>query len=191
MRKRNLCKDCRKPIIAQAPKCYHCGSFQRGLSRYNANIGLISALCITVISIIAAKPIWDYLYEKEADILITQLECDDLRYYCFLVSNTGNSDAVLTDASIIAKSEPDVMHLLYHDKRHHVLRSGDALIAKAKITSDVPPLLPYELHKAYDGGDVPKLCRVELRFIQVSGKEESAFGLFTCFDKSLLGHSVK
>lgn len=191
MRKRNFCKDCRKPIALDAKRCFHCGSFQSGVSRHNTNIALFSALLVACLTLVAAKPVWDYVNERKAEIHLTQLECGEIDHYCFLVSNKGNSDAFLTEAYLTTASKPDTTYILNHDQKHKIVESGKALKVISKISNEAPPMIPYELQFDVKGIEFPKLCSVELKYIQVSGVEDSVFKKFSCFDDGVFKPSSK
>jgi len=182
------CKDCLCTINKNSFKCQNCGSYQKGYKRIFSNFSTLGAFILTWVSIFAAPPLWSYLEDKKAVIKIAPLECD-INEYCFMVSNTGNRSAVLSDIYGYNKATPNTMGIIPNNHKNKTIKPSEVLIVKAKISGTVPPMLPYELQKSFDGRDIPKNCMAEFKFIQHYAVEESEKIEFVCLNESFMNNT--
>ena len=165
-------------------------SFRKQTKSFFTTFGGIGAGILLWTSIISAPPFWQVLKSKEADIVVAPLECD-ISEYCFMVSNVGNRPAVLTDIHGYNKETPNSMSIFPNAYKNKVIKPNEVFIIKASIKAGAPSMLPYELHKDYNGNDLSKNCKMRINFIQYYAEEDHTDIEFVCFDKSYLSKRDK
>lgn len=159
--------------------------YLRIIKKFLTAFSLVGAAILTWLSIIAAPPLWEMLKTKKAEIVVAPLECN-INEYCFMVSNIGNRPAVLTDIYGFNKESPGAMGVIPNKHKNKVIKPNEVFVIKALIASDVPPMLPYELHSDRKGAEIRKNCKARFQFIQYYAEEEFTEVEFVCFDNTFL-----
>jgi hypothetical protein len=173
----NSCCECKEEVKDDATRCPHCGAYQNWRRHLGAGV-IVPGFVLTLVSIWAAPPVTDLLATKRAEVAVSILEGDAL-HTTFLVANTGNQPAGLSDISV--DSALKGTWYLKSDLDKKLLEPGKAYVVTASNGSLIPEVVSHEILAALASkGGVKKNCTLMLGYVQMNGTKEILNYPFAC-----------
>ena len=171
-----LCRECKQKINVNATRCHYCGANQDWMRYITGRLGLLTltALLVSLVTILTAQPIRDRFVAKRADISVSILEGDGL-YTTFMVSNVGNRAAGLAQITIESRNrKTSATWYLTSDLDKKIIEPGKSYMIKASNGGEVPAVLPLEEASAIKTviNDVSPNYNLVLSYFQANGRKE-------------------
>jgi hypothetical protein len=176
-----ICCECKEQINQAATRCHHCTA-QQGWLRFMVKGPVVATFVLTMVSIMSAQPIAELIQKKTAEINVSILEGDFL-HTTFMVSNTGNRPAGLTQVEITTEGKyGGASWYLITDLDNKLIEPGKAYVLKGANGSAIPEPLSHEHLAAMTKAGVKpeEKCDLVLQYVQMNGTKYYQHLPFAC-----------